>query len=201
MGCSESLLDTTVDYLMLQSSFLPSLGLYNGKIGSVLFFYIYGDWINCDLYGDFAFELLNEVVTEMYDNLPVNYAYGISGIGWAINYLSYKKYIDTEDAFLSDIDKLVMKYDPRRITDTSLETGLTGLVCYVKSRLAVRKNPLYQPFDACYLNDFYKACEKYDLGISNEEEYAFSTVLRKVLEYNVKQKGIITWRTGLSMIL
>lgn len=150
-----NLMEQLVDHLVLNSSFIPYTGLYNGKMGTVIFFTHFARYTNNPLYDDFASMLLDEVYEDVYTQLPVNFAEGICGIGWAIEYLVQQQFMEGDtDEVLKGIDQQVMLSDPRRITDMNFTTGLDGLICYVLSRLlSPRKNSSYKPFDLLYLSD------------------------------------------------
>lgn len=58
----DSQLQQIAQYYMLHGRFLPSLGLFDGKMGLVLFFFHYSRYIQNPLYEEFAGELLDEVL-------------------------------------------------------------------------------------------------------------------------------------------
>ena len=108
----------------------------NGQMGCAIFFALLSRATQNHWYEDFASELLENICDNLTMSLPVNFSSGLCGIGWGIEFLKYKRFInDDTDEILSDIDKAVMERDIRRITDTSLETGLTGILAYVNCRL------------------------------------------------------------------
>ena len=58
----EALLKRIADHQMLHGSFRRDLGVLNGKMGIVLFFFHYARYTGRVLYEDFAGEMLEEVI-------------------------------------------------------------------------------------------------------------------------------------------
>lgn len=151
------LLNRIANHLIINSSFLDNLGLFHGKMGIVIFFYHYSRYTNNLIYEEFAGELLDEILEEIHDKLPIDFENGYLGIGWGIEYLFEQKFIDGDtNDILVDIDKKVMERDVGRISDMSLDNGLEGVFHYVLSRL--RNNEyIAQLFDKEYFDDLFKA--------------------------------------------
>lgn len=123
------LLERTANHLVINSSFLNNLGLFHGRMWSVIFFYHYSRYTNNPIYEEFAGELLDEIFEEIHDKLQIDFGNGYLGIGWGIEYLAEQKFISGEPKdILRDIDKKVMERDVRRIriSDMFLNTGLEG---------------------------------------------------------------------------
>lgn len=126
-------------YLMLRTSHQNNLGLLNGKIGVVIFFYHYSDYVNMNIYKKFAEELIDEVYNEMSDNCGCDFVNGLSGIAWGVEYLIRNNFVKADpNEVLIDLDKRILLTDVRRVEDVTLETGLKGLAYYVISRCANR---------------------------------------------------------------
>lgn len=142
------------DQEILTSLFMNDYSLMNGQTGVMLFFALLGRATGNHWYEDFADELLESVCNNISRRLPVNFAEGLCGIGWAIEFLKYHGFLDVDtDEILSEIDEAVMERDVRRIKDMSLETGLQGIYAYVISRVSsARKNDVV-PFDSIYISD------------------------------------------------
>lgn len=71
------ILERIANHLMLKTSSSDDLGLYNGKIGVVLFFYHYAKHTDNQLYDDFAGLILDEIYNEMHELLPIAFSNGI----------------------------------------------------------------------------------------------------------------------------
>lgn len=214
---SKTLLQRLCNDLILRSSYLDSLGLQQGKMGAVLFFFHYARFIGSPLYENYAEELFDEVYEDVNKGMSYGFANGLCGIGWAVEYLVKQGFIegDTDDA-LEEIDRQVMVYDPTRISDHSFANGLDGIACYVLSRLLSSRVPEASlPFDDRYRNTLYVACKS--IQVENHTtyirayiefmekgqcSYSFDEVLEslfKLSEDVFNMKGM-TWETGFKMI-
>jgi hypothetical protein len=142
-----------VRHLMLHSSYTPDLGLLNGKIGIILFFYEYASYTNNRLYRDFADDLLDEIFEELATNLPIGFADGLCGIAWGIEYLMRKGFVEADaDEVLEELDQQIAERDVRKMTDYSLKTGLKGVAYYVLSRYHHRQGE-HPIINYTYIND------------------------------------------------
>ena len=154
--------------LILNSQFVSDVGLLNGKIGVVLAFaHLYKYTCN-EIYYDFMSELLDDVLKQVYRGLDIGFTSGFSGIGWGIEYLLQSRFVEGVGVEIcKEIDEEIMKFDPRRMTDISLENGLEGLLHYVLIRIRGSKDVL--PFDELYFFDLYERikillCEHRDVS-------------------------------------
>lgn len=135
MNKNTKLLSRIARYLMLHGSFTENIGLLNGKMGIVLFFYRYFRYVKNKSYNDFAGILLDEVYEEIHKETPPNFSDGLCGIGWAIEYLIRNSFVQgNPEEVLEELDKRIVEWDMRKITDFSLEMGLRGTAAYVISR-------------------------------------------------------------------
>jgi len=162
-------------YLMLHGSFCDSLGLLTGKTGIAIFFYHYARYTGKRIYNDFAGELIEEIYKEINVNTPLNFKDGLCGIAWCIEYLIQNGFVDADpDEVLEDLDKRIMEWDVRRITDYSLETGLAGIACYVISRIENREkeHAIIRPDYICNLIEALKRKkENVDPALMDAMEY------------------------------
>lgn len=214
---STELLQRLCNDLILRSSYLDSLGLQQGKMGAVLFFFHYARYTGNTLYENYAEELFNEVYNDVNKGISYGFANGLCGIGWAVEYLVKHNFIegDTDDA-LEEIDQQVMVYDPTRLTDYSFANGLDGIVCYVLSRLlSPRVLDASLPFDERYRKELYLACKNVpikehttyirsyiNLLEKGDCSYSFNDVLEQLFELSedvFNMKGM-TWETGIKIM-
>ena len=70
--------------LLINASFIDNPGLLNGKMGISIFFYRYGRYLDNKIYTDYAGEIIDEIYEEIAINTPLNFASGLTGIGWGI---------------------------------------------------------------------------------------------------------------------
>lgn len=123
-----------ISYLILYSSFIDSIGLLNGKMGIIIFFYHYAVFTGCKRYHRFADELIKELYLEISIQSPVGFANGLCGIAWGITYLIINKFVEADNDVLDEIDGKIMEIAIERIKDYSLEHGLAGIGYYAMSR-------------------------------------------------------------------
>ena len=206
----ETLFPAYIDYLLVQAPFCTNAGLYTGTIGLVLFFFHYARFTGQSMYEDFAEELLDLSGCRLAGDLPPGFGYGLSGIGWALVYLEEAGFLegDLSDA-LSELDVKLMRYDPRRMSDTGLDDGLEGVAVYVVSRLlAARKRGEPEPFDALYLADLETAVRSCGLATPAARAYLryrsgetprFSgkRVLSAILSKVIPDHDSCRWKPGL----
>jgi hypothetical protein len=153
------LLERLARHLIINSSFIPDIGLYHGKMGIVLFFAHYARFTGSPLYDEFAGELLDEICQQINLDTPVHFESGLCGIGWSILYLLENKFIKGDaNEILSEIDEKIMETDVRRINDLSERTGLAGILLYINKRIhfSQTKQP-HGIFDELYIKDIESA--------------------------------------------
>ena len=149
-----------IHLLLLHSSLLSDIGLCRGKTGLVIFFMYYYKLTNETLYEDVAGELIDEIEEELHNKLPISFETGLSGIGWGMDYLIQKGFVEGDSKEVcEEIDRKIMETDPRRITDYSFNIGIGGILLYVLNHCkTVFEQRNEMPFDDCYLDDLYIAC-------------------------------------------
>jgi len=107
----ENRLQRIANVLLLNASFIDNLGLLNGKMGIAIFFYQYSRYTGSKIFGDYAGELIDEIYEEININTPVDFANGLTGIGWGIEYLVKSKFLEADtDEALSEIDNTVYRH-------------------------------------------------------------------------------------------
>lgn len=128
-------------YLMLHSSSTNNIGLFDGKMGVVLFFMNYSRYMGCKRYEKFAGELIDEIYAEIHIDCSGNFGNGLAGIAWGMEYLIRNLFVMADpDEVLKELDNRILERDVRRVKDFSLESGLKGIAYYVISRCAGRDN-------------------------------------------------------------
>lgn len=146
--------------LLLKSSLLHDMGLFRGKTGLAIFFVHYYQLTNEVLYEDVAEELITEIEEGLYNNLPIAFESGFSGIGWGLDYLVRKGFVEgASKEVCEEIDCKIMQMDPRRITDYSFNKGIGGILLYVLDHCKLVLEQCNEiPFDDCYMDDLFSAC-------------------------------------------
>lgn len=190
------------DYQILTSVFCPDLSLFKGKMGIAVFFFLYARYTGNSRFEEFAGELLDDVCSNLHTNLPITFADGLCGIGWGVEFLKRQGFIEGDtDEILVDIDKIIMERDVRRISDLSVETGIKGILFYVKSRFdsSLRKDRVL--FDLNYLNDLDSVCKRIDWDWRTGEygmDVAWSHIKERFLCYS--SQGKEGWKKGVTLI-
>lgn len=132
----DNILKSIADHLILNSSGLYEIGLYDGKMGVALFFYHYSRYMNIPIYNDFADCLLDEVIQNMDSSISIRFGDGLCGIGWALQYLMRNNFVKGDDSdVFSDFDCKVLEYDINKMSDRTLSTGSMGVLYYIIPRI------------------------------------------------------------------
>lgn len=136
---------------------MADIGLLNGKTGIVITFAHLYELTHNEIYYDYMSELLDDVLDHAHKGLDTGFMSGLSGIGWGIEYLIQNRFVEGQGIEIcEEIDKRIMAFDPRRIIDLSLDSGLEGLLHYVLIHIGgsnAANNLL--PFDEMYFSDLY----------------------------------------------
>ena len=188
------------DHYLLRGLFCQEVGLWKGKTGMSLFFFLLSRHTGNRWYEEFAGELLDDVCSSLSQHCPVTFSDGLCGIGWTIEFLKKHGFIEgNTDEILEEVDWKVMERDVRRITDASLETGLVGIVAYVRSRLASeRTDSDYHPFDDEYLNALNIACQKNSIDWMSDA-YCVTT-LWQTIPSMLPTTDATAWQKGILII-
>lgn len=117
-----------------------SIGLFSGKMGLSIFLYHYSQFTGNMLFADFAGELVDEVCESVYDGISLSFANGLSGIGWGLEYLAKKRFIEIDDNFIfEDIDYKILEINPDKVQDCSFAMGLEGIATYVHAHISAER--------------------------------------------------------------
>ena len=195
-----SLLKQIADHHLLRGLFCREVGLWEGKTGMSLFFFLLSRHTGNRWYEEFAGELLDDVCSNLSLHSSITFSDGLCGIGWAIEFLKKHGFIEgNTDEILEEVDRKVMERDVRRIMDSDLETGLAGIAAYVRSRLeSERMDSDYHPFDAEYLNDLNTACQKN--GIEWMGDAYSLTALWQTIPTRFPSTDALAWQKGILII-
>jgi hypothetical protein len=110
-------------------------GLYRGKTGIAVFLCHYGVCSKNEKYDDYAYDLIIEAQRQMKGKSPVNYAYGLSGVGSGIAYLIQNRFFEANpDEILDDCDTILSDHILRFI-DLSSFNQILGVGKYFSFRI------------------------------------------------------------------
>lgn len=106
----DNYLKQIVKILQINSSFIDNLGLLNGKMGVAIFLYHYANYSQQNTFLKFAEESLYEVIDDIDENTTLDFASGLTGIGWGIEYLSQNRILEINtDEALEELDHTIHK--------------------------------------------------------------------------------------------
>lgn len=201
---SHMALKPLADHWLLHGLFLEDNGLWNGKLGLSLFFYLLSRHTGNHWLEEYAGDLLDLVCNNLSNRLSVRFADGLCGIGWGIEWLRAAGFIegDTDD-ILEEVDRAVMERDVRRLADTGLEGGLWGIAAYVRCRMdSPREKGRPQPFDAAYRKDLEDACGRASIDLWGEA-CSPAGVWRQLQELWADQcrTDSLSWQRGIVQLL
>lgn len=143
-----------VEYLLLYSPYMRDIGLLHGKMGVVITLYMYAEKFHDELISEYAWELFQQIYDGIHSFLPIGLEYGLSGIGYGTTLMYKHGLVDCDlNSVLAEVDTKIMEYDPRRIKDLSIRSGIGGLMRYISLRQSIGE-PL-ETFDVQYLTELY----------------------------------------------
>lgn len=145
--------------VLLNCNTLKSNGLWEGRMGCLLFL-VQNDHIqNNDLYRDLTGELIDDIYANIGNSLNIDLGEGLCGIALGIAWLLHHNLMEGDiNDILEEADCRIMERAPLRITDYSWRTGLAGILYYVLYRLQIaQEQHLPIPFDPEYLEHLYRA--------------------------------------------
>lgn len=169
-----------LNHLILHANDVPNaIGLLDGKMGIALVLAHYARCSrkkNIEHAADF---LVENVMNQLTTTVSIDFANGLSGIGWGIEYLIQNNYMKGCGAdILQDLDERIMQVEVTRIKDWSLEKGLLGILHYVLYHLQGANKSELRVFDKPYLaswlsilkdnEDLHKLLQK---GLDKEKDF------------------------------
>ena len=169
-----------LNHLILHANDVPNaIGLLDGKMGIALVLAHYARCSRKKKIEHAADFLVENVMNQLTTTVSIDFANGLSGIGWGIEYLIQNNYIKGCGAdILQDLDERIMQVDVTRIKDWSLEKGLLGILHYVLYHLQGANKSELRVFDKPYLaswlsilkdnEDLHKLLQK---GLDKEKDF------------------------------
>ena len=169
-----------LNHLILHANDVPNaIGLLDGKMGIALVLAHYARCNRKKKIEHAADFLVENVMNQLTTTVSIDFANGLSGIGWGIEYLIQNNYMKGCGAdILQDLDERIMQVDVTRIKDWSLEKGLLGILHYVLYHLQGANKSELRVFDKPYLaswlsilkdnEDLHKLLQK---GLDKEKDF------------------------------
>ena len=178
-----------INHLLLNFHYCEDLGLLNGRMGGVIFFKHYSLVSGRMHYSDYADSLFDSICDEINERTPVDFASGLCGIGWGIEYLIQNEFwTGNTDDILEEIDNKVLAKNIL-MEDITLETGLKVLLYYLLARIeSFERYEIFQRISVGYLKSIECLIEKKqihkDLNPSLMER--LKRCINKCVDYNIK---------------
>lgn len=121
----------------LNNDFYSSLGIARGKMRAIIFFFHCARSSGDNAYEEIAGLLMDELFEQLYAEMPIDFANGLSGIGWGIEYLIQQGFIEgNADEILEEIDLYVVRaIYLQEMNDLGLDRGVLGLGRYILMRI------------------------------------------------------------------
>lgn len=147
---------------IIESS-INDYGMAYGKAGAALWLMLYERFTSADMsvyWGTLLEEIDNAVLVGC---LPVNFGYGLCGIGWMYLYLEHHEFLyEYSDDVIRYIDKSVQSINLCRLENDDFYTGLGGILCYIVTRLRQKRKTLDNGdiYDSSFLDDAYVASKR-----------------------------------------
>lgn len=111
-------------------------GIYNGRMGILLWLCHYRRHINNEVWDGLESDLWNSIRdTVMKENYLWNFSEGACGIGWGVLYMYFHKMISEVPVVIKNIDRLIADIDMDDIDDYSFAKGLGGVFAYLSLRM------------------------------------------------------------------
>lgn len=145
--------------VLLNCNSIPSLGLWNGRMGCILFLVQYAYFKKNKVEEELVEKLIDDLYENVNKNLSINFADGICGIAYGLAWIINNEYIKGDiDEVLVEADNYIMERNPLYISDYSWATGLSGIIYYViyRCQIADKQNRAY-PFCKNYLKQLKRA--------------------------------------------
>lgn len=190
----------SIDTIVQSANYPKNLSLRHGLIGKILFFYVLAEHTEETHYKEYAESLMEVLFEDISINMPITFFDGLSGIGWCIQYL-ISNHLEEGNAneILEELDNAIIEHDPMQIRDLSFETGLAGIVAYIRSRSNSQDS--LSPFDEAYLQRLQEACVMNHIDFYSDD-FEMGVTYKKILDYyiSINENERAPWESGLLLI-
>jgi glycosyltransferase involved in cell wall biosynthesis len=187
-------------YLDAMQTFAPS-GLFNGKMGVVIFFYLYSRHTDNPKYEKLAFGILSDIIDNLYNVTPVNLFSGLCGIGLGILFLLDRNYIEGDAGeILEEIDLKIASETFNNKENYSLETGIAGIICYVTVRKLFVANSADN--DGIFDEEYLAKLKGMALEMVESDNLAYcKTTIKAFIDIMNKVPTVLKWEELFEIII
>lgn len=145
--------------LVLHSNDTPARGLMDGQMGIVLVLSEYVRVRKLKPLRTAVNFLLEQITDNLSTEMPLEFANGLTGIGWGVEYLLQNKFQRGSGvAICAAIDQKLMQQNILRQTGLSLDKGLEGWLHYIIAHIQGAQREGSRVFDSAYLQDCLTVC-------------------------------------------
>ena len=125
-----------INALLINSAFIGNIGLMHGKMGIAIFFAHLHKETNDSLFEKMFDMLIDEIFEEITITTPPDFEDGLAGIGWGIEYLVKRGFIEANtDEVLETLDRKIGQILPYDVDNVGLLTGYCGYGLYLVKRI------------------------------------------------------------------
>jgi len=147
-------------HVVLHANDFPSIGLLDGQMGLILILSEYSRLRKQRSLLTARDFLLDQVLNNLTTATSMDFANGLTGIGWGIEYLLQKKFIRGSSIDICEaIDCKLMQQNICRMNDLGLDKGVEGWLHYIIAHIQGGLIENKQCFDTAYLKDVSNLCK------------------------------------------
>ncbi len=164
------------------ASFVPELGLFNGKTGVAILLYHGSRYLKLPTLERIADELIDDIIEGSKQINSFGFTDGLSGIAWGINYLMSHSFIELENTFFDEIDSILFSEEIQLNFFGRLEYPMLGL--YILSRYITSQDKCFWNYQAnMYCNQIYELIQTSD----NAKFFAYHKSSLAPLQYCLRE--------------
>jgi glycosyltransferase involved in cell wall biosynthesis len=185
----KEILKQIAHFLLIKNQDVTNNGVVDGRMSIVIFLFHYSKYTGHNLYYEIAENILEDLLSELCISQSIWFLSGLSGIGWAIEYLYQNGFIEGDtNEILEEFDNKIMELNPLNVKDFGLNHGLGGIVLYLIARLyTIEHEKKYNPFSKCFLRDIYR---KIDFVIKTKVDCDCIDIFVQFYKYYIKKEKI-----------
>lgn len=130
----DKLLHKIANYLVMNIHSDIGPGLLRGKMGISIFLYHYSRYVNSSVYEDIADRIVDDILSNVNPDLPMDIYNGICGINIGLKHLAKHGYVEYKESGigLSEMEKIFLELDSRRAPNKAVRFSLSDF-CFASS--------------------------------------------------------------------
>lgn len=179
-----------VDMIAIRLQNMRSVGLIEGKMEVILFYYELSKFIDDETYNNIADNLLDEVFSEIGKISTNSIEQGLAGIGWGINYLIRNEFVEVTEDALIDLECNLFWGES---VDFGIHFSMLSPAVYLLSKYGGKK--MLENYDT-YVLALLNTCRYYCLSIYDNKKKPLdliNSMLYFLLE--LKKQNVHVWES------